>query len=186
MLPWGHAAFGYLFYTLYTRLRYRRPPVGTAVYALALGTQLPDLVDKPLAWHLAVLPSGRSLGHSLFTLALVVGGLWYLFDSPERRRLTEAFGVGWFTHLVGDGVVPAVRGDWGDLGYVFWPVTSYPSEVPGREILSFFVHLELTPGLLVGAFMAATVFAIWLYDGAPGVADVIFGRHRYEPEEERV
>ena len=95
MLPWGHAALGYLFYTAYARLRYRHPPVGLSVYALGLGTQFPDLIDKPLAWHFAVLPSGRSLAHSLFTLGVVVGVLWYAFDTPEWRRLTAAFGVGW-------------------------------------------------------------------------------------------
>ena len=41
-----------------------------AVLALALGTQLPDLVDKPLAWYLDVLPFGpgafaRILGRQL-------------------------------------------------------------------------------------------------------------------------
>ena len=39
--------------------------------ALAIGTQLPDLIDKPLTYQFAVLPSGRSLGHSLFFAAVL-------------------------------------------------------------------------------------------------------------------
>jgi hypothetical protein len=140
MLPWRHAALGYLVYTVYTRLRYRRPPAGVAVFALGLGTQFPDLVDKPLAWHFSVLPSGRSLGHSLFAFGVVVGLLWHLADSPARRTLTTAFGVGWVSHLVGDGISPVPRGHWLGVGYVFWPVTSFPPEKRNLSILTFLLN----------------------------------------------
>jgi hypothetical protein len=179
MLPWGHAALGYLFYTVYTRLRYRRPPVGLAVIALGLGTQIPDLIDKPLAWHFSVLPSGRSLAHSLFTLALVVGVLWYVYDAPERRTLTAAFGVGWVSHLVGDGLSPALRGHWAGAGYVFWPVTSFPAEERDLSILTYLLNLDPTPQLLAGLVLTGLVFGVWVLDGAPGVADLLGGsKHR--------
>ena len=177
MLPWGHAALGYLLYTTYARLRYRRPPVGLAVYALGLGTQFPDLIDKPLAWHFAVLPSGRSLAHSLFTLGIVVGGLWFAFDAPRQRRLTAAFGVGWVSHLVSDGIRAALGGFWGRLGYLVWPLISYPAEAGGRSILAFLLHLEPTPWLWTGVALAGVTFCVWLIDGAPGVADVLRGRY---------
>ena len=184
MLPWGHAALGYLFYTAYARLRYRHPPVGPSVYALGLGTQFPDLIDKPLAWHLAVLPSGRSLAHSLFTLAVVVGALWFVFDTPERRRLTAAFGVGWVSHLVGDGVFAALRGHWAGVGYLLWPITSYPAEPGGRSIIAFLLHLELAPRLWLGVALAGVAVCVWLFDGAPGVADVLRNRGRVRADEE--
>ena len=63
MWPWDHLAFGYVWYTLASRGWDGRPPSNAAAIALAVGTQFPDLVDKPLAWWLDVLPAGRSLGH---------------------------------------------------------------------------------------------------------------------------
>ena len=60
MLPWGHLAVGYLAYSLAVRVRSGGPPAGLAVAALAVGTQFPDLIDKPLVSWVSVLPSGRS------------------------------------------------------------------------------------------------------------------------------
>ena len=177
MLPWGHAAFGYLLYTVFSRVRYRRPPVGLSVYALALGTQFPDLVDKPLAWNLALLPSGRSLAHSLFAFTILLGALWTLSASPTHRRLVVAFGVGWLSHLVGDGVVPALDGDWADLGYLLWPVTSYAPARPHFGVLRFLRHIEPSPRLWMGVAMAVLVVGVWLFDGAPGVADLYARRY---------
>ena len=65
MWPWGHLAVGYLVYSGLSRWRFGRLPGSVATLAVALGTQLPDLVDKPLAWTVNVLASGRSLAHSL-------------------------------------------------------------------------------------------------------------------------
>lgn len=183
MLPWGHAALGYLCYTAYARVRYRRPPVGLAVYALGFGTQFPDLIDKPLAWHLAVLPSGRSLAHSLFALGLVVGALWFASETVEHRRLTAAFGVGWAAHLVGDGVFAALRGHWAGVGYLLWPVTDYPADPGGRSILAFLLHLELTPRLWLGVALTGVSLCVWLFDGAPGVADVFRDQDRVRFDE---
>ena len=184
MLPWGHAAFGYLLYTVFTRVRYRHPPVGFAVYALALGTQFPDIVDKPLAWNLALLPSGRSLAHSLFTFGIVLGALWVLFATPERRRLIVAFGVGWASHLVGDGVSAALSQDWTVLGYLLWPVTSYTPPRPHFGVLVFLRRIEPSPRLWMGVAMAALVVGVWLFDGAPGVAD-LYARRYGDAAEER-
>ena len=57
MWPWGHLAAGYPVYTAYTRLHTGDPPADVPALVALLGTQLPDLVDKPLA----VLPTVRSL-----------------------------------------------------------------------------------------------------------------------------
>jgi hypothetical protein len=71
MWPWGHLALGYLLYSPFARARFGRPPTDRATLLLAFGTQLPDLVDKPLAWRLDVLPAGRTLGHSLLSVVAV-------------------------------------------------------------------------------------------------------------------
>jgi len=51
---------------------------------LLFATQLPDLVDKTLGWSLDVLPSGRSLAHSLFTTVLLV----FIVSLIGRRKQT--------------------------------------------------------------------------------------------------
>jgi len=66
MWPWGHLAVGYLLWSVLVRDRRFRPPTGAETLLLAVGTQFPDAVDKPLAWSLGVLPNGRSLAHSVF------------------------------------------------------------------------------------------------------------------------
>ena len=83
--PLGHAAFGYVLYSLYTRLHLNHPPQGLAALALAFGTQFPDLIDKPLTWTFAVLPYGRSFAHSLFTLVPLLAILWLVFDTEETH-----------------------------------------------------------------------------------------------------
>jgi hypothetical protein len=182
MLPWGHAALGYLFYSVYSRTRIGRPPVGLTVYAVALGTQFPDLVDKPLTWTIPLLPYGRSLAHSLFTTALVLAALWVVFRAPNQRRLTVAFGVGYGSHLVGDGIGPTLHGDALGLGYLLWPLTSVP-DGGQRSFLSFFATLEPTPMLLAGVGLTGLTFILWLYDGMPGVRDLLgeWARTRQPP-----
>jgi hypothetical protein len=61
MLPLGHAALGYLLYTVAGRVSGKQVPLRYAIVPLAVGTQFPDLVDKPLAYLdvLAYLDSAR-------------------------------------------------------------------------------------------------------------------------------
>ena len=64
MWPWGHLVFGYLLYLL-VRPRAWRNGDRFAVIVLMIGTQVPDIVDKPLAWWFGVLPSGVVSGVSV-------------------------------------------------------------------------------------------------------------------------
>ncbi|PSQ17916.1 hypothetical protein BRC99_00275 [Halobacteriales archaeon QS_7_69_60] len=91
MLPWGHLAVGYLAYSLAVRGRTGGPPAGLATAALAVGTQFPDLIDKPLVAWVSLLPSGRSLGHSLLFAAACGVGLWYLGRRFLFWPVTPAF-----------------------------------------------------------------------------------------------
>ncbi len=95
MLPWAHAAFGYLIYHWYTaRADTHTHPTGLSALLLVFGTQVPDIVDKLLAWTFDVLPLGRSLGHSVFTLLLICGLLYALFDGARETELF-AFATGY-------------------------------------------------------------------------------------------
>ncbi|MGQ4557647.1 metal-dependent hydrolase [Halobellus sp. GM3] len=171
MLPWGHAALGYLLFSLYSRQRYDRPPVGLTVYALGFGTQFPDLVDKPLTWTIPLLPYGRSLTHSLFTLGFVYALLWLVFRYPDQRSLTNAFGFGYVTHLLGDGIGPLLEGDFTALGYVLWPLTNVPTG-ESRSFIEFFLALGLTPMVMFGIGLTALSVLVWIADGMPGVRDL--------------
>lgn len=185
MWPWAHLAFGYLVYAGYTWARYRRAPSGWPVLALALATQFPDVVDKPLAYWFAVLPEGRSLAHSL----VVVVPLWMILLAYARlyRRgeLGSAFVIGYATHLLGDGYGALVAGRFGEVTFLLWPVLP----APDYEAASFAHHADKLARnlarldgrrLLLGwddpfvlqLWLAVGVTALWVAQGMPPLAAV--------------
>ena len=170
MLPWGHAAVGYLCYRLYTFLKHRRPPMGVTVVALAIGTQFPDLIDKPLAWTLGILPSGRSLAHSLLVLGVVGGFLYWVSQKRSARTKTAlfAFGFGWTSHLFADAY-GLLLGQQTCVNYLVWPLAACPYEESGRSIIEFLLATELTTGTLIGLSLTTIAGVVWLLDGAPGI-----------------
>lgn len=171
MLPWGHAAFGYLSYTLYSRWRIGYRPIGLAVLALGLGTQFPDLIDKPLTWTVQLLPYGRSLTHSLLTFTVIVSTLRILTKYPDQRTLVNAFAIGYFSHLVADSVYPVLTQNYAGLGYWLWPLTAVP-EGGSRSFTEFFLSLEVTPIVVSEGVLTVVGMTIWVYDGMPGVKDL--------------
>lgn len=174
MLPWGHFAVGYLCYSLGVRLHTRMPPVGTAVIALALGTQFPDLIDKPLAWTVGVLPSGRSFGHSLL-FALVLGAvIWLVARRFDRQTEGLAFMTGVVIHTLADAAPAALGGNWDRIGFLLWPmipVYHYPGE-SNRSIIEFFLEMDLTGVPIAGVVFAILALGLWVYDGMPGLRTV--------------
>ena len=169
MWPWGHLAVGYLLCSLWIRSRYQRPPGPVIALALAVGTQFPDLIDKPLAWHLGVLPSGRTGAHSLLIAVPLIIGLVVLLDRAERRPLGLWFGVGYLAHVFSDGLYAALDGRYGELGYLLWPITSLPNYEESAGILAHFAAAELSPRI-VGEFgLFALAAFVWVADGLPGL-----------------
>ena len=167
MLPWGHAAVGYLVYSAYSRVRNGGAPAGLAVVALAVGTQFPDLVDKPLAWTFGILPSGRSLAHSVFALAMVGGLVFWLARRRDAVPAAVAFVVGWATHLVGDAY-KLFLGEPTCVRYMIWPLAACPYDEADRSIIDFFLALDL--GAVLPEFaLAGVAGSVWLADGAPGL-----------------
>ncbi len=179
-MPWGHAAFGYVLYSLGRRLVTRNPPVGIGFVALLFGTQLPDLVDKPLSWGLHLFPQGYSVAHSVFVAVPV--GLLALAVAARIGRLTVgvAFSVGYWSHLLGDILLAIPKRNVSPLDRVLWPVVTLPpydheTTLFGRtmEIIGGFFHsLSTTDQFLFLATYAAPyflVFLLWLVDGAPGI-----------------
>ena len=174
MWPWGHLAVGYLAFTLAVRTRTERRPRGGETLVLLIWTQFPDLVDKPLALTFGVLPSGRSLAHSLLVaVPILVFVTWY----AHRRGygiLGIAAATGYLTHLAGDSLRPAVTGGFEDLAFLAWPITTLPpsSRPGGHGILDILFSVGATPYAVFQFVLVGVAAAAWVADGSPGIQDV--------------
>lgn len=190
MWPWGHAAVGYLLYASVTYLTDREVPGDVATVVLAIATQLPDLVDKPLAYSVQVLPEGRSLAHSvLFAVPLCVLA-WRLARADEHW---QAFVVGYGSHLIADTYGALLAGQFSQASFLLWPVLpspEYPTDsfVQHWEQLLDAVSSVSLNGALTGALptvvyqglLAVGVAVLWAYHGGPG------GRWLYQRFRRRV
>lgn len=177
MWPWGHAALGYLAYTVLRR-RVGERPAGLAVVALAVGTQFPDLVDKPLGWTVGLLPGGRSLAHSLLTLAVLAGAVLALARRVRHRAVGRAFLVGVALHLAGDSLYPALRGEFGDLTFLLWPVLPMPEPELAQSFSAHVAVVEPGPTFVFELLLVAAALAAWHDDGHPGLGTLRRGAVR--------
>lgn len=178
MWPWEHLTVGYLCYSAYARVVHGEPPGNSDAVVLALATQLPDLVDKPLAWWLGVLPNGTSLAHSLLVavpvclLVVVTAGR---VDAPAVGR---AFTVGYLSHLCGDVCYPLVTDGAVRVAFLLWPVVPGPETPPtglfAQALLyfdDFVAFLATSRGQLYVLFEALLLtigLAVWVADSYPG------------------
>lgn len=170
VFPWGHAAVGYLLYAVLCRYRTDDRPAGGPVLALALGTQFPDLVDKPLAWYLGVLPSGRSLGHSLFTALVLLAILDWVTTRYDRRELNVAFATGYLAHLAGDLAYPLLRGEYDWFRMLLWPAIPQPDiDDTGYTILEVLWEGIFTPTGVFELLLFCAVTMLWVSHRAPGL-----------------
>lgn len=180
MDPVTHGAVAYLLYVAYAWVRSHRLPARWALIPLAIGSQFPDLVDKPLAYW-GVIPYGRSLAHSVFTLILVCGVVWWVLQSPSLRvsdrlpdhlrRLTPAaFTMGYAAHLLGDAWRGLFSGDLYSVRFLAYPLFGVPQSPsdnisPWVRVLELYrepaaaMHLELV-GAAVVVFVGLRVWAI--------------------------
>lgn len=172
MWPWGHLAAGYLLYSAASRLVADSLPRGVPTVLALLGTQTPDLVDKPLAWTLSVLPTGRSLGHSLVVAAVVLPALWWVTARRDDRPLAAAFSLGYLTHLLTDALYPLLAFEAENLTFLAWPLVPQPTPDESYGILAYFLTLEPTPELLFELFLTALAAVVWYADGRPGLTTV--------------
>jgi len=172
MWPWGHAAVGYLLYSLWCRRRDGRAPTAAAALSLAVGTQFPDLVDKPLGWTLGVLPSGRAGAHSLLVAAPVLALLWWRLDGDLWRRARAGFALGYLTHLATDGLYPLVEGEFADLAFLLWPALALPAGDESAGIVAHLLAADVTPYLLAELLLFVGASTLWVVDGLPGLGAV--------------
>jgi glycosyltransferase involved in cell wall biosynthesis len=169
MWPWGHLVVGYVFYSLLAYLRSWRID-GYVVFVVALGTQLPDLIDKPLAWAFGVLPSGRSLAHSLIIAILVVVLVIVYYHQRNRPLLGVGFGVGYLSHLVADGAYYLPSKQYEYYSYLFWPFVSQPSYSTEPSFVAHFLSIDPGPYFLLQFGLVGATFGLWLWQSTPGIS----------------
>lgn len=179
MWPWEHAAVAYIGYSIVSRLRDHAHPSAGSTLAVLVGSQLPDLIDKPLAWWLHLLPSGRSLGHSLLFALPVCLLVILVAHQRSRTELSIAFGIGYLSHLPGDVFYPALVGGRPEYRFLLYPVVPREGYVePGvlgkliGQLGKFIAFLQTPRGTLyLGAELALIGIAVWLWlaDGKPGL-----------------
>jgi len=169
MWPWGHAAVGYLVYTALRRARDGRPPTGTAIIWLAIGTQFPDLVDKPLAWTVSVLPAGRTLTHTLLVVVPVCAAVYAATRDYQRGELGLAFGVGYLSHVIADAAPALIRGEWVFVRFLVWPIAPAPPYESSQSFVAHFTAIELTDYVALQLALTGIAALVWWYDGCPGL-----------------
>ncbi|WP_418286653.1 metal-dependent hydrolase [Halorubrum sp. DTA46] len=181
MWPWEHVLFAYVFYSVYIHVRYHRRPSDAPVVALAFGSVLPDLIDKPLAWQFNVFEGGYALAHSVFFVVPLAAVVYLYAKRRGRGAIGAAFGVGYLFHLVGDVLpVSLARGSL-DLTPMLWPIAGAPRSADRAsrsfldgvytllvEYMSELATLNLTSviALQIGSLVFGLV--LWAYDGFPG------------------
>lgn len=170
MWPWGHFAVGYILYSIFCRYRRSFPPSPIETIALLIGTQFPDLLGKPLAWTFGILPSGRSLFHSLLTCALILGSLWYLFVYVRSTTTVPvmAFTVGYLSHLFGDILNPLLNGEFSRLSFLLWPILSTPDYETQQSFIAHFTQIDTSPFFTVQLLLLIIAVLLWIADDAPG------------------
>lgn len=183
MWPWEHLAVGYVAYSAYARLRRGEPPDGAEAFLLALGTQLPDLVDKPLAWTFGILPSGTSVAHSVFVAAAFVPTVVLLARRAGVQRWGTALAFGYVSHLPGDVLYPFLTKGELPFSILLWPVVvGPPSEPQGflfefRTLFEAFLAFLTTPRgqlyLALELALLATALIAWILDGAPVLSEMV-------------
>jgi hypothetical protein len=175
MWPWGHLALAYLVYTLYSRRWRGHRPTAAAALVVAVGSQAPDLVDKPLAWTLSVLPTGRSLAHSLLVVVPAVALLYSLARARDEGEgpLVVAFGIGVLSHLFGDVFFSLVNLEFRHMGFLLWPAIPPIEYGVEQSFLAHFRLVDLSPELYFEFLLVALALVAWRSDGYPGLATVL-------------
>jgi membrane-bound metal-dependent hydrolase YbcI (DUF457 family) len=172
MWPWGHLAVGYLLYSAFARRYDDRPPSGLETVALAFGTQFPDLVDKPLAWSVSVLPNGRSLAHSILVAAVVIGLVALVCRRLRRKPVAVAFGIGYVSHLASDALPVFPDGPVSDLAFLLWPLLPPVEYDTQQSFAAHFLGIEPTPLFLFQIVLLAVALVVWIRDGMPGTTEL--------------
>lgn len=125
-----------------------------------------------------MLPSGRSLVHSLITAVLVLAvGYWV----GRRLHHTEgvlAFGIGYVSHSLVDlgptVIVGLLQGDLSQLQwttYLLWPLLPSPPYPHDNSFSEHFAVLVLDPFIGVQFALVGVAIVVWVFSGTPGMRE---------------
>ncbi|CAI50322.1 DUF457 family protein [Natronomonas pharaonis DSM 2160] len=166
MQPIVHPVVGYLCYAGYVRASDGEAPQGELTVVAVFAAVLPDLIDQPL-WLIGVTPVGRTVAHSLFGGALLVGAVGLLARRRGRTDIGVAFAIGYASHIAADIPWHVLAGDYHELGFLLWPVTGMPA-YSGVKSLGTVGAVDITT-LWLEAILFVAGAALWWNDGCPGV-----------------
>src|SRR6056297_2343485 len=123
MYPHGHFLTVALPLCVYSIIRYQRLPRGHTLVVILVATQLPDVIDKPLAWTFDVLPSGRMFAHSLVIAIPVLTVVCLVATYRGLGRSAGLFSVAYLSHIAGD-FYPVIwlGADYYPFPNLFWPL----------------------------------------------------------------
>jgi hypothetical protein len=183
MYPWGHLGVAYLLYSLYAHARFGRAPRPEPALAVVAGSQLADVIDKPLAWWFGILPTGRSLAHSLFFAAALVVVVYAVGFALGRLETATAFVIAHLSHLAADIPPRALLGYPHETEFLVWPLLDQPTFRFHDRLFEPPAAVELVVGpftnpLLFFLFewvLLGLAMALWYVDGCPGLGYILPG-----------
>lgn len=122
MLPLEHFFVAFLPLLAFEVLWSRRLPTVRFAGVVFVGSQFPDLIDKPLAYQFGIIPSGRVLMHSFPTAVpfLLLVGLYGW--KTNRNRLGFAFVFAHLSHLLADNYETLLGPDTRIPSDLLWPL----------------------------------------------------------------
>ena len=123
--------------------------------ALAFGSMLPDIIDKPLGLIVFGSPNmGRTIAHTLLFLLLLAA---LSFHTRDIRLISITWGV--LAHLILDGM-------WNSPEILLWPLLGPFPERPLLDTLSF-LEMLLTglkdPGILIPELAGFAYLLLFVY-----------------------
>lgn len=165
MWPFGHLAVAYILW-VFLRRRFDWPVDRRTTAVVLVASLLPDLIDKPLAWGLGVVPASRSLGHSLlffvpFLVVTVVVCRW-----TGRMLYAVAIVLGTVSHVVLDAL-PVLWDGEASAAFLVWPYRSVEAQDGAPSVLAVLRDAVTDPYFLLEFVLLA--IALWLW---------FAGRHR--------
>lgn len=123
MLPLGHFLVAAVPAVAYVVLRTRTLPSRKLLFVLFVGSQFPDLVDKPLAHQFHLIPNGRMFTHSVVVALPVSLGVLLLARRTDNVPAGLAFLFAYFTHIVGDRRTQLLQPNPQIHPNLLWPLT---------------------------------------------------------------
>ena len=171
MWPVGHVAIAYILYSVSTRFRFEETPTAGPAIVVVFGSIFPDLVDKPLAWYFDVLPTGRTLMHSLLVLVPLCLAVYLVTRAYDRSEYGVAFAIGAISHSLVDAL-PRLWNPEADVGFLLWPYWSVdPYEGNPPTVTELLLNSLADPYFYSEFVLLAIALVLWRAHGYPGLSE---------------